>query len=275
MKNVLIATDFSPAARSATRYGIKLAGALNIKVTLASAYESLPIPVTNDPVIVSPDDMEGLVREQLESEAKLFATPGLRPIEVRSCQGATTDALLDAVSATGADLIIAGMKEHGAAFRRIFGSTVTGLAKKTSKPLLIVPEGTDYSAPSSIVIANDLGTTAELHVPAFLRDLAASFHARITVVRFMGGRAAEVVEILDYSANFRRVTGVISPLEELPFRNDAEDRLMRYVEDQHCNLLAMPVHHQSLAERWLAANPSRHLILTTRLPFLLLPEDRA
>src|SRR5579872_2904977 len=204
MKNVFIATDFSPAAHCAIRYGIKLAAALNLKVTLASAYESLPIPVTNDPVVVSPDDMEELVMEQLALEAKLFAMPGLRPIEVVSRKGATTDAILDAANAAAADLIVVGMKEHGVAFRRIFGSTVTGLAKKTGKPLLIVPEGTEYSAPSSIVIANDLGATAEIHVPTFLRDLAASFHATITVVRFMGRRAAEVIELLDYSANFRR-----------------------------------------------------------------------
>ncbi|HXD78605.1 MAG TPA: universal stress protein [Puia sp.] len=274
MKNILVATDFSPAARCATRYGLKLALALNAKLTLVAAFENIPVPVTNDPIVLFPDDMEALVTEQLTVEAKLFATPGLSPIGVLSRKGGTTETVLAAAADSKADLIVVGMKEHEHGLHRAFGSTVTDLSKESPLPLLIVPEGSEFTPPVSIVMANDLGPTAEILIPAFLRNLAGAFHSRITVVRFMGGRAAEVIEILDYSANLRRVTGVISPLEEFPVGNHAEDRLIRFVGDHHSNLLAMPTHHRSLAERWLAGNPSRGLILKAKLPFLLLPEDR-
>lgn len=274
MNNILIATDFSPAARCATRYGLKLAAALNAKVSFATAYETLPIPVPDDPMMVLPGDMEDLVREQLTEEAKLFAVPGLRPIDTFSREGLTTDAVLGTATNLSADLIIVGMKEHGKGFRRVFGSTVTSLANKTNFPLLIVPEGTEYSPPAGIVIASDFIPNAGIGIPLFLHNLAAAFQSRITVIRFMRDRAAEVIEILDYSANLRRITGVIYPLEELPAQGRAEDRLVGYLEEHHCNLLAMSIHRQMLAERWLAGSPSRGLIFKTRVPFLLLPEER-
>lgn len=273
MKNILIATDFSPAARCATRYGIKLAAQLNAKVSLVSAYETLPIPVTDDPVILTVDDMQDVVMQQLTQEAELFALPESPHIDVYSREGATAKAILEVAKEWPADLIITGMKEHGKEFRRLFGSAVTGLANKSAIPLLVVPEGTEYGAPTSIVIANDMVPKVEIGIPPFLRWLSQEVKSKLTVIRFLGNRAAEVIEILDYSSNLRRITGVISPLEELSNNGHASDALLNYLAEHHNNLLAMPVHHQSLAERWLSGNPSREIIFETRVPFLLLPEN--
>lgn len=272
MKNILIATDFSPAARCATIYGIKLAAQLNAKVSLVSAYETLPIPVTDDPAILTVDDMQDVVLQQLTEEAAFFALPGVR-IDVYSREGATAKAILDVAKEWPADMIITGMKEHGKEFRRLFGSAVTGLANKTTIPLLVVPEGAEYRAPTNIVIANDVVPTMDISIPPFLRWLAAQVKSTFTVIRFLGNRAAEVIEILDYSSNLRRITGVISPLEKLPPNGHATDMLIDYLAEHHSNLLAMPVHHQSLAERWLAGSPAREIIFETRVPFLLMPEN--
>jgi len=273
MKHILIATDFSPAARCATIYGIKLAAQLNAKVSLVSAYETLPIPVTDDPVILTVDDMQDVVMQQLTEEAELFALPGSAHIDVYSRKGATAKAVLEVAKEWPADLIITGMKEHGKEFRRLFGNAVTSLANKSTVPLLVVPEGTEYTAPTSIVMANDFVPKVEIGIPPFLRWLAAQVKSKLTVIRFLGNRAAEVIEILDYSSNFRRITGVISPLEELPSNGHAADLLIDYLAEHHSNLLAMPVYHQSLAERWLAGSPSREIIFETRVPFLLLPAN--
>ena len=273
MKNILIATDFSPAARCATRYGIKLAAQLNAKISLVCAYEPLSIPVTDDPIDDLPDDREEVVMEQLTKEAELFALPGSPHIDVYSRKGATAEAILDVAKKWPADLIITGMKEHGKEFRRLFGNAVTGLANKSFAPLLVVPEGTEYQPPTNIVIANDFVPKTKIGIPPLIRWLAGEVKSRLTVIRFLGFRAAEVIEILDYSANLRRITGVISPLEEIPHNGHATDLLANYVAEHRSNLLAMPMHHQSLMERWLAGNPSKEIIFETRVPFLLVPEN--
>jgi nucleotide-binding universal stress UspA family protein len=273
MKHILIATDFSPAARCATSYGIRLAAQLNAKVSLVGAYETLPIPVTNDPVILTVDDLEDVVMQQLTEEAELFALPGSAHIDVYSRKGSTARAILQVAAECSADLIITGMKEHGKEFRRLFGSAVTGLANKTTLPLLVVPEGTRYIAPTNIVMANDFVSNMEISIPPFLQSLAHEIKSNLTVIRFLGNRAAEVIETVDYSSDLRPITGVISPMEELPSNGHATDVLINYLAEHHSNLLAMPVNHQSLADRWLAGSPSREIIFETRVPFLLLPED--
>jgi nucleotide-binding universal stress UspA family protein len=272
MKNILIATDFSPAARCATRYGIKLAAQLNAKVSLASAYETLPIPITDDPVILTVDDMQDVVMQQLTEEAVLYALPESPRIEVFSRKGSTARAILEVAAECSADLVITGMKEHGKEFRRLFGSAVSGMANKTTIPLLIVPEGTRYIAPTNIVLANDFGPKMEISIPPFLRWLAREIKSNLTIIRFLGNRAAEVIETVDFSNYLRPITGLVIPFEELSSNRHASDALINYLAEHHSNLLAMPVHHQSLAERWLAGSPSREIIFETRVPFLLLPE---
>jgi nucleotide-binding universal stress UspA family protein len=273
MKHILIATDFSPAARCATRYGTKLAAQLNAKVSLVSAYETLPIPVTDDPDVITMDDGQDVVMKQLREEAELYALPESPRIEVYSGKGATAKAILQIAGECSADLIITGMREHGKEFRRLFGRAVTGLANKTTIPLLVVPEGTRYIAPTNIVIANDFVPEMEIGIPPFLRWLAREIKSNLTIIRFLGNRAAEVIETVDYSNNLQPISGVISPLEEQPSNGHTKDMLIDYLAEHHSNLLAMSVHHQSLADRWLAGSPSRDIIFETRVPFLLLPED--
>lgn len=273
MHTILIATDFSPAARSAAQYGLQLARAFNATLILAGAFEQVPIPVAETPLVADPEDMRFLVQRQLGTEAAAL-TPGEPfPIECIACQGSATSAILRTAKARGADLIVVGMKGNGKDVRRIFGSTVTGLARKTTIPLLIIPEMAKFSPPKALAFASDVLKDTDYSVPDIVKQLADRFHSKLFIIRLFNKHAGEVIEILHQNLNGNRTLGAFMPLYELPADESVTDRLNDYIAMSPASLLVMRPHPHILPERWFLRSKTRQMIFKTEVPLLVIPGE--
>jgi nucleotide-binding universal stress UspA family protein len=155
-KKILVATDFSEASRNATRWGMELAARLDARLILFNAYRQVPVPVVDSLVVVTPQDMKTVVQEQLEWEVDEMRTEDMLPIEILSKEGPSVETILDAAGETDATLIVVGMKGSHKTFRRLLGSTVTALAKKTTVPLLIVPDNIIFNSQRADSLMNDI-----------------------------------------------------------------------------------------------------------------------
>src|ERR1700722_12716390 len=105
MKNILIATDFSPAALDAALYGIKLAAAFEARVTLVTAFEEIPIPVDEAMNIITNEDMRSLARQELEEEKRRLTADAPLPIDMLVKKGTVVRAVLSSAEEMHADLI--------------------------------------------------------------------------------------------------------------------------------------------------------------------------
>jgi len=275
MQTILIATDFSPAARSAALYGLQLARAFNAKLILAGAFEQVPIPVSETPMIAEPEDMVFLVRRQLVVEAAALTTDNPYPIECVTCEGATTPAILRVARNRNADLIVVGMKGNGKDVRRLFGSTVTGLARKTSIPLLIIPETAHFTPPKAIGFASNVFDETDFSVPAIVKQLADRFHSQLFIIRLFNKHSGEVIEILHLSLTGNRTIGAFTALYELPADESVADRLNEYISASPVDLLVMKPHPRTLPERWFLRSNTRRMIFKTDVPLLVLPGGRS
>ncbi|MDR3714222.1 MAG: universal stress protein [Puia sp.] len=274
MKTLLIATDFSTAARNATEYGLGLAGAFGAEIVLVSAYEQMPIPVIGSTALTSPDDMREIVRGQLEEEATKLITPATIRHEVLSRKGSTVAAILSAARDTNADLVIVGMGGSGKTYRKVFGSTATALAGKTPVALLVVPEGAAYAPPFSIAIASDVLREQDHQVPAIVLKLAERFQSKLYIIRIFSKQAGEVIEILHHSATSDSIVGSFSPLCEIPATNRVADALAQFISANPVSMLVMTPHLRSAPEQWFLRSNTRELIFKTGIPLLILPGDR-
>ncbi|MCX6295413.1 MAG: universal stress protein, partial [Bacteroidetes bacterium] len=90
MKTVLIATDYSAAAKNASRYGIQLARILKAKVILLHAYQ-IPILVTEVPVIADFDEFEKESLRNILAEKKILDPQMELDIECISSFGFVVD----------------------------------------------------------------------------------------------------------------------------------------------------------------------------------------
>jgi nucleotide-binding universal stress UspA family protein len=274
MKNILIATDFSPAAMDATEYGIRLAEAFEARVTLLSAYEEIPIPVAEAMTIITYEDMRRLAERQLEEEKRRCSGNTPIPIDLLTKKGTTVRTILAAAEETNADLIVVGMTGTEKDIRRSFGSAATTLASKTVIPLLVVPEGVRFTPPVAIALAEDVIRGKEDETPKAVRDLLGQFRAKLFLIRVFGKQSGEVIEILHESANGHRTIGAFSPLYEIPASKNVAHALENFIEMNPISMLAMRPRPRTLPEKWFLHSNTKDMIFETSIPLLILPQAK-
>ena len=275
MKNILIATDLSPAARNATDYGLRLAAALGAQVTLMSAYEQLPLLAVDSLALLTTGDVEGIAQQKLQHEVENLTGEHSLPVRILVREGNSTQAVLDAADEIGADLIVAGITDTAKGIRKTFGSTATGLARKTKIPLLIVPGKTRYEKPVGIGLADDVLRNLDKGLPSYLQALAEGLQAKLYLIRIFNREAGECVEILHQSANHNQSIGAFTPLEAVPIDRSIAQVLKTFVETHPISILALRPREKSLPDQWVNGSTTREMIFESIIPLLILPETTA
>jgi nucleotide-binding universal stress UspA family protein len=135
MKTIFAATDFTQAAHNACVYAASLAREFKARLVLFSAYEPIPFPITEVPFEYNAEDMKAPTELRLAKAAEaLQVAPNEVVIETMCREGIIINEIISAARETKADIIVAGMKDKGKGLRKIFGSTVTALARKSDLP---------------------------------------------------------------------------------------------------------------------------------------------
>jgi len=277
MKTILVATDFSQAAQNACLYAMELARAFNAGVILVSAYQQLPVPVTEVPVILSQEDMGRYVKEQLEQEAALVNRAGIMPLETVSMEGVASSGILKTAKDYNADIIIVGMKEAGKGIRKMFGSTVTTLARRTTIPLIVVPAGASYANIDAIALANesDIDPESNVHLLDALGEITTKFASRLYLVRVAEKGFREAYEANNRPAGLQRKLWNLQPEYKCIEGKDIPRALNRFISCYHINMLALMPHQHSLLESWFVKSTTRAVIFDTSIPLLVLPGRRS
>ena len=273
MKNILVATDFSQASHNACLYAMELAQAFNAGVILFSAYQQLPVPVTEAPVILSQEDMGRYVKEQLQQEAALIDRGGITPLETVSMEGLATNGILKAAKEYKADMIIVGMKDAGKGIRKMFGSTVTTLARRTTIPMIVVPAGAPYVKVNAIALANehDIDPDSNARFLDALREITTKSGSRLYLVRVAKKGFSEAYETNNRPAWLQRKLWNLDPEYKCIEGHDVPGALNRFIAGYHINMLALMPHQYSLLESWFVKSTTRAVIFDISIPLLVLP----
>lgn len=139
MKTILIATDFSPASRNASLYGIELAKALKANIILFNAFKASASS--------SPELKKSKLRYDalMQSDKRLleeadFLDPEHTIMEIICDEGVAYHSIMDIANEKKVDCIVVGRKGNGSAIKDLFGSTATALTKNSNIPVIVVPE---------------------------------------------------------------------------------------------------------------------------------------
>jgi len=153
IETVLVATDGSDAAAAAERYGVALAARLQARVAGVSVVEErvtrgfrsegLGIPV---PAL---EALEGFLAARAEAACRRLAAAAREKGAESSSEtprGVADDVIVE--RAKQADLIVLGRDGEHAGFRTaLIGSTADGVLRKTSKPVVVVPQSAELAGP--------------------------------------------------------------------------------------------------------------------------------
>lgn len=272
MKTILAPIDFTPASHNAAEYAAALAKVFEANVQLLHIY-TRPIPVGNVPEPLLAGNAVrtkklSLVKEEAEQLKKTYAVD-VSGSTVASFNGTAISGL---VNEEEADLVVMGRKEN----RRnlLLESNTIRMIRSSPKPVLIVPEDARFQPVKNIVLAVDFSRPVNRTSFDVFFAFARQFDACIRVLHIekKGAEAnpGELQQKLELSTVLSHLTYFYERVE----CDDVTTGILDFVHSHPTDLLVMIAHPHSLIERWFGPLHTKKISFATRLPLLVLKENR-
>lgn len=155
MKTILIATDFSDAARHAADYGVELANELGFSIHLLHSF-SIPFTYTENPIpIVSIEELNAISQKQMDEEIKRLHNNFNNPsITYSISPGEVLDCLNEAAEQYHPELVITGTTGEGGS-NMIWGSVAVQALRQLKIPVLAIPVNAEWKGVNNICLACD------------------------------------------------------------------------------------------------------------------------
>jgi nucleotide-binding universal stress UspA family protein len=193
MTTILVPLDGSPLAERALPYAVRIASAMGAQLRLVRACVAAP-PVLLDSgaavrvaIAVHAAELHDARRAMDQQVAALRSVGASVDGVVHS--GDAPDVILGEAQACGADLIVMTTHGRGGLTRALYGSVADAVLRRSTVPVLLVPEAVPPSAeagyPGRIVVALDGSSLAE-----------ASLRPALGLARAGGGRL-ELLRVVD------------------------------------------------------------------------------
>lgn len=274
MKTILVATDLSAAADQAIAYGAHLAKAMQARLVLFSAYEEIPVPITELTTVRTLDDLKAVTLQLLSEKAEQIRKEYELQVETYYKRGLAPAAIQEAAQDYHALLIITARKETGKTYRKLFGSTVTALARITTTPMIVVPENTPFAEPKTIAVALDETDDPDqpMHFPNILHQLTEHFQSKLYLVRVTANSPEATYEMKHRPIRLNPRVRELNSQVEYSLGENIPQVLHTYTKERQAQLLAIFPHKHSLVERWFSGSTTRAMIFKTDVPLLVLPE---
>jgi nucleotide-binding universal stress UspA family protein len=270
METILIATDFSSAARNATEYGFELARVLRAKVILFTAYQH-SMAATDSPLYISAEEQQRDSYQRLFKEAASIDPRRTVALETFCVEGPVDSSILSAASKKNVSYIVVGMKERGKEIRKYIGSTVTGLSKMSGIPLIVVPADAPFSIPKTIALASDINDETDIHILEPLKKMSEFFQSNLYVVRVIKKSMNESVERVMRSERLAWFLNTIQHSFEFIKADNVAKALNSFVVQQSVNMVAVIPHEHTLFERLFTRSVTKDLVFHSHVPLLIIP----
>jgi nucleotide-binding universal stress UspA family protein len=271
MKKILLATDFSPAARNAALYGIQLAIAVKADVILFSAYQ-VPRPFAALNVQISRFAVMEDTKKKLADEAGAVVEGHVTQLEIVCDEGTPHESILAIAKEKEVDLIVVGMKGTGNSLKRLFGSTATSLVNDLSIPVIIVPDSARFNVPKNILYASDVFLDTTITAINQIKWLTDVFRSKLFVVRVVKDSYEEVRETVNTPQNLRSELKELQATFSFPVNTNSTDGLTEFIAGQAVDLVMMLPRKHEWLERLLVKSETKDMAFHTHLPILMLPE---
>jgi nucleotide-binding universal stress UspA family protein len=152
MKKILIATDGSPSAHEAVRFGLDLAAEHDAEPVFVHVAPTLDVVPPAGLGFTTPGAVHHELTEHdrapLDEAARIASEQGV-DARTELLAGNPVDEIVAFADTIGADLIVVGSRGHGAIASALLGSVSRGVLHEARRPVLVV-RGTEARAEAAI-----------------------------------------------------------------------------------------------------------------------------
>jgi len=270
MKHILATTDFSIASRNACEYAVSLAQDFGAKITLLHVFA--PPMVIDDisaaSLIVSHDELVKRYQFSLENEIRVLSEKHTVEMDIKVLEGFADDKIPKIAQKIHADVIIMGMKGKRMS-NSIFGSTATSVIRKTSLPVLLLPQNANYVSIKNITLATDFDSKSEISYQALLHELTEKNNSLISILNVQRKedkmRLDEVVGKMKASLDFSTLKPVFYTISDTNVVNG----IIRFIKENPTDVLVMIAHRHTFLERAFGVIHTKEMSCHTEIPLLV------
>ncbi|NNE29657.1 MAG: universal stress protein [Saprospiraceae bacterium] len=280
MKKILFPTDFSATAENAIRYVLqfcdRLEGSIQLLNVVPPEYEPADIPLTT--TAVTQDRIDNA-----RNHSKNFLEQGLAQLQVNHNfqsvpdvisnieLGLPVSTIAEIADRDDIDLIVMGTQGQHSRLERFFGSVSAGVIDKSHIPVLVVPEGAEFSQVNKLAIAIDLKESDpwEIYLASSLagKDLqhVDCVHVRLddkddkTEIDIDQLKAFYKANPQPFTMDFHHVSG-----------ENIHSALNAFVEDQEPDVLVMVGPHLPAFKKLFLKSETKQMAYHSKVPLLVL-----
>ncbi|MCF8247024.1 MAG: universal stress protein [Saprospiraceae bacterium] len=280
MKNIIVPTDFSPAAKGAFQFALDLAELQGGKVKAVHIYHPEFDPESNwlnnsflDGVSFAKERLDTFVKEELAAAGAGQVATEVE-VEQEVITGFAVDEILEQSRCKDIDLMVMGSTGERGFLEKMFGSVSTNVTQRAECPVMLVPQGVQFHGFKHIMYASNY-EAAERPTLHKLVDVANTFHANIHFVH-----VAEEGDSKTYQEVESRLFNVLFNGNEPSFAfsltkiegNSVVDGLNDYAIKYNIDLVVMVSPHRNFWEQLFHKSVTKAMTLNTKIPILVLHE---
>jgi len=280
-KTILFPTDFSESAASAFRYALLLADKINADIQLLHVIYPGGDPLDYPVLIASSTQIQiEAAKERMAKVVENGVTQVLEqlknaPVLNRSVEiGTPVQSIISLARLKDIDLIVMGSKgENRSRVEKWFGSVAEGVVRKTTCPVLIVPQKQEFQSINFMAYATNT-SDADPMILWRTTQLLNGFNPMIHIVHFFeeGKEDLKAEAKLEEMHRYfeERTPGIAFKMHKLKGVS-LKKELSSFLEANDVNLLVMFRPHHTLWDRFFISS-TKEMAYYTQQPLLVMPE---
>lgn len=274
MNTLLIPTDFSPVADNALRYGIAMAGAYNLDLTLYHVVQFTPPNLAH---VVYVDDTPQMTKEAEQKMQEKMAALQTEYPEIRFHTRVDTGFLIESLKTVCEEIqpvaVIMGLTGEGTVVDKIIGSNAILAMQNLKNPLLIVPKKCEFKPVANICFASDLRKVANSTPAVAIRVFAKLFGATLHVLNIDNANRASDPAVAAELGHLRDMFSDTPHAFHFLEQADVQDAIQDFIQKENMDLLILLPKKYSWFESLFHKSQSKEMAYHSHVPMLTLHMD--
>jgi nucleotide-binding universal stress UspA family protein len=274
MIKIIVATDFSPAAKHALRYILKATEKLEREIVVVNVVhiDSQSPPSLLSTLLESMKTKAYFDFQALSEDMSKEFGANL-PISFHAEIGRPTSKLIEKIAdQENADLIVVGKKGETDMEKVFLGSVAASTAMHSKYPVIVVPADCKIYPIEHIVDATDLYQDEQEFRKVM--QFAALFNAKVSLLHiYSDDENTEKANIAVLNEGLERKYGLSNVRYISQFNKSIADGIEQYTMEQPTDLLVVFTHKRLFYERLFNPSISKELAFDSKVALLVLKDD--